>query len=80
MPVTFRRLYGWDGEAWAPVIVNDDGELVVASETEATVAGITFQRVSDLGSNAVLADILAELKITNTHLQIITDEDIKNAD
>ena len=81
MPVAFRRLYGWDeeNERWIPVLVDPDGNLLASSDSDAedTVGNITFQRVSDLNTTEVLGDILTQLKIMNTHLQIITDEEIK---
>ena len=79
MPVTFRRLYGWDEEnkEWIKVLVDEDGKLTLSSNTDATIGGVTFQRVSDLNSTEMLANILSELKTMNTHLQIITDEEIE---
>ena len=79
MPVAFRRLYGWDeeNERWIPVLVDPDGNLLASSDAEDTVGNITFQRVSDLNTTEVLGDILTQLKIMNTHLQILTDEEIE---
>jgi hypothetical protein len=78
MPVTFRRLYGWNGEEWIPVVVDEDGHLIADSDSEATVGGRTFQHVSDMNANETLSNILSELKKMNLHLQAITDEEIKN--
>jgi hypothetical protein len=76
MPVTFRRLYGWTGTEWVPVVVDEDGHFIAESDSEATVGGRTFQQVSDLNASKTLKNILDELKIMNLHLQTMTDEEI----
>ena len=77
--LAFRRMYGWDdeNEAWIPILVDEDGNLSISSETDATFGNVTFQRVNDLNANEVLGDILSQLKIMNTQLQILTSEEIE---
>ena len=78
MPLAHRRLYGWDEEnqEWIKILVDEDGKLYLSSETEATFGNVSFQRVNDSSANEVLGEILDQLKIMNTHLQIITGEEI----
>ena len=32
MPVTFRRMYGWDGTSWIPMVVDPDTGALVAND------------------------------------------------
>jgi len=77
MPVAFRRLYGWSGTEWVEVAVDDDGNIKTSPDSEFEKAGMTMMRVSDMSSTELLGQIVAELKIMNTHLQILTDEEIE---
>jgi len=80
MPVTFRRLYGWDGEEWIKVKVDEDGNLLAASNTDATISGVLSQRVSDLNGTEALGEILNQLKIMNLQLSLLTDTEIQDGD
>jgi len=79
MPLAHRRLYGWDeeNEEWVKILVDADGKLTLSSDTDATIGNVSFQRTNDLNANETLGCILDQLKIMNTHLQILTDEEIE---
>ena len=79
MPLAHRRLYGWDGDKWIKILVDDDGNIV-GNLPKGIAGGETYLRVSDTTNNELLGEMVDQLKIMNTHLQIITGEEIKNAD
>ena len=70
------RIYGWTGTKWEKITVDSSGTLVPSNSIGAqTVASVTDARVLD-----VMSEVLSELKIMNTHLQIITGEEINKDD
>ena len=60
--ITLKYVYDVDGNLVALPAVRDGGVAL---------------KVSDMSAVELLHDIVTQLKIMNTHLQIITDEEIK---
>jgi hypothetical protein len=78
MPLAHRRLYGWDeeNEEWVKILVDEDGKLTLSPDIGVEVGGVTAQRVFDLNINDLLGEIINQLKIMNTHLSILTRQEI----
>ena len=76
------RVYGYDEDnsKWRRILVDEDGNLIVASDSVATIDGTTTQRVSSMNANNVLGEILTVLKKIEYHLSISTDTNLNDQD
>jgi hypothetical protein len=72
------RMYGYDSEngRWRRLSIDEDGNITSAASLEK--GGMGYMLVSDMDQNDLLGDILNQLKIMNTHLQSMTDEEFNN--
>jgi len=76
--VTFK-IKGYDGSEWVDVSVDSDGVLQIDNPT-VEIGGQDKSIIYNPDSKELLELILLELRKMNTHLTIITDNQIEDSD